>query len=100
MRRCESVLPHVGDRSSFRPYLTGLALIAAAHRVAPEQFRWRSEPYEFVADPPAIDLLTGSDEARRAIEADADVRDLAAAYAPFERAFAQQRRPALLPDYV
>jgi len=99
-RPCGGVQLHVTDRTSFRPYLTGLALISAARRVAPADFRWRTEPYEFVADPPAIDLLTGSDEARRAIEADADVRDLAAAYAPFERAFAQQRRPALLPDYV
>jgi uncharacterized protein YbbC (DUF1343 family) len=99
-RPCGGVQLHVIDRGIFRPYLTGLALIAAARTLAPDQFRWRSEPYEFVADPPAIDLLTGSDEARRAIDAGADVRDLAAAYAPFERAFAQHRRPALLPDYV
>ena len=31
-----------------------------ARRLAPAEFRWRTEPYEFVADPPAIDLLTGA----------------------------------------
>ena len=50
-------------------------------------------------DPPAIDLLTGSDDFRRVIEGGGDVRDVAASYAPFERDFAERRRPALLPDY-
>jgi len=99
-RPCGGVQLHVTDRTSFRPYLTGLALIAAAHRVAPADFRWRTEPYEFVADPPAIDLLTGSDDFRRAVEGGGDVRDVAASYAPFEREFAERRRPALLSDYT
>jgi uncharacterized protein YbbC (DUF1343 family) len=99
-RPCGGVQLHVGDATTFRPYLTGLALIAAARRVAPADFRWRTEPYEFVADPPAIDLLTGTDEFRRTIEAGGDVRDVAASYAPFEREFAERRRPSLLPDYT
>jgi uncharacterized protein YbbC (DUF1343 family) len=99
-RPCGGVQLHVTDRTSFRPYLTGLALISAARRVAPADFRWRTEPYEFVADPPAIDLLTGSDDFRRAVEAGGDVRDVAASYAPFEREFAERRRPALLSDYT
>ena len=99
-RPCGGVQLHVSDRATFRPYLTGLALIAAARRLAPADFRWRTEPYEFVADPPAIDLLTGSDDFRRVIEGGGDVRDVAASYAPFEREFAERRRPALLPDYA
>jgi uncharacterized protein YbbC (DUF1343 family) len=98
-RPCGGVQLHVSDRTTFRPYLTGLALIAAARKLAPADFRWRTEPYEFVADPPAIDLLTGSDEFRRAVEGGGDARDVAACYAPFEREFAELRRPALLPDY-
>jgi uncharacterized protein YbbC (DUF1343 family) len=87
----------VTDRAAFRPYATGLALLATARRLAPDDFRWRTEPYEFVADPPAIDLLTGSDDVRRAIDAGGSLADLAATFAPFERAFAEHRRPALLP---
>ena len=34
----------------------------------PDHFAWRREPYEFVSDPPALDLLTGSPEARSLIE--------------------------------
>ncbi|HEY7370912.1 MAG TPA: DUF1343 domain-containing protein, partial [Polyangia bacterium] len=65
-----------------------------------DDFRWRTEPYEFVADRPAIDLLTGSADVRRAIDAGASMRDIEAKFAPFEAAFAELRGPALLPDYA
>ena len=58
------------------------------------------EPYEFVADPPAIDLLTGGGDVRRAVDADGSLGELVATFAPFERAFAERRRPALLADYL
>jgi uncharacterized protein YbbC (DUF1343 family) len=90
---------HVTDRASFRPYHVGLALLAAARALAPADFRWRAEPYEFVADPPAIDLLTGSAAARAVIESGGSVADLVASFAPFERDFAEKRRPYLLPEY-
>ena len=96
---CGGVQLHVVDAAGFRPYRTGIALIAAARKLGGDAFRWRSEPYEFVVDPPAIDLLTGSAEVRTAIEAGAPVADIEAKFAPFERAFAEFRRPALLPDY-
>jgi uncharacterized protein YbbC (DUF1343 family) len=99
-RSCGGVQLHVNDRQAFRPYATGLALIATAKRLAPADFRWRTEPYEFVADPPAIDLLTGSGEVRRAIDAGGSLGDLVGTFAPFERAFADHRRPALLSDYL
>ncbi|HEV3030717.1 MAG TPA: DUF1343 domain-containing protein [Polyangia bacterium] len=98
-RSCGGVQLHVTDRPAFRPYRTGLALLAAARGEAPDEFRWRTEPYEFVADPPAIDLLTGSDAARRAIEGGASLDELASDFAEFERSFAERRAPHLLADY-
>ena len=98
-RSCGGLQLHVTDRRAFRPYRTGIALLAAAHRLAPDGFRWRSEPYEFVTDPPAIDLLTGSDEVRRAIERGARPADIADGFTAFEREFAERRRPALMPEY-
>jgi uncharacterized protein YbbC (DUF1343 family) len=99
-RSCGGVQLHVTDRAAFRPYATGIALIASAHRLAPDAFRWRTEPYEFVADPPAIDLLTGGGEVRRTVDANAPLDQLVASFAPFEREFAERRRPALLADYL
>ena len=54
------------------------------------------EPYEFVSNPIAIDLLFGSDRERLAIEAGIDCREVAAAWEPEERAFTERRAAALL----
>ena len=68
------------DRAAFRPYRTGVALLRGGARAGAGGFRWRTEPYEFVADPPAIDLLTGSDAVRTAIDAGASLDDLVAGF--------------------
>ena len=99
-RSCGGVQLHVTDRATFRPYVTGIALIASAQRLAPAEFRWRTEPYEFVADPPAIDLLTGGGDVRRTVDTKASLGELVATFSPFEREFAERRRPALLSDYL
>jgi len=65
---CSGVEVHVGDRSALRPVAIGLALLHAVRAVDPDHFAWRSDPYEFVAEVPAIDLLTGSAAARELIE--------------------------------
>jgi uncharacterized protein YbbC (DUF1343 family) len=93
---CAGVELHVRDAAAFRPFRTGLACVVHARRQDPERFRWRTEPYEFVAGIPAFDLLCGSDRERRAIEAGAAVGDLAAGFAGEERAFARRRREFLL----
>ena len=76
-----------------------MALIAAARALGGDDFRWRAEPYEFVADPPAIDLLTGSSDVRTAIEAGATLADIESSFVAFERSFAELRRPALVEEY-
>jgi uncharacterized protein YbbC (DUF1343 family) len=76
---CGGVQIHVTDPTRFRPVATYVALTALAHAQNPERFGFRTERYEYVDDIPAFDLLTGSAEARRAIEAGAPARDVAAA---------------------
>jgi uncharacterized protein YbbC (DUF1343 family) len=67
---CGGAMIHVIDRQAFRPLLTGIAVIQAARRLGGSRFAWRTEPYEFVADIPAFDLLCGTDQIRKGIEAD------------------------------
>jgi uncharacterized protein YbbC (DUF1343 family) len=74
---CEGVQIHVTDRATFRSVATYTAMIALAQQQAPDQFRFRTERYEFVDDIPAFDLLTGSAAAREAIEQGAPARDVA-----------------------
>ena len=84
--------------ATFRPYRAGIALLVAARELAPRDFRWRTEPYEFVSRPPAIDLLTGSDAVRAAIDAGAARRDLRRDSPRSSASFPSGARP--LPDYV
>jgi uncharacterized protein YbbC (DUF1343 family) len=66
---CQGAFIHVTDRQAFRPLLTGVAVVQACHALAGEAFAWRADAYEFVTDVPAFDLLCGTDQVRRGIEA-------------------------------
>lgn len=67
-RLCGGVQIHVTDRDRFKPFLTGLAVLACARRLAPRAFRWRRPPYEFERRRLPIDILLGTDVIRRALE--------------------------------
>ncbi len=73
---CHGVEIFVTDRRAMEPFLLGLVVLEAAIHTAPEHFRWRTETYEFVDDPIAIDLLCGSHEARVGLESRIRPRDL------------------------
>jgi uncharacterized protein YbbC (DUF1343 family) len=67
-RLCDGVQIHVRDVARFKPYLTGLAVIATARRLAPRSFAWRRPPYEFERRKLPIDILCGTAAIRKAIE--------------------------------
>ena len=93
--RCHGAELFVEDRRAFRPFLTGVACVAAARALAPDRFRWRTEPYEFVENVPAFDLLCGSAREREWIEAGAPLDQLPSAWASEEAAFARRRKAHL-----
>jgi uncharacterized protein YbbC (DUF1343 family) len=65
---CCGVELHVTDRGALEPVALGLHVVKSFHDCSPDDFAWRAEPYEFVSEVPALDLLTGSPAARRCIE--------------------------------
>lgn len=81
-----------------RPYRLGVELLRAVRRLFPEVFGWRREAYEFVDDRPAIDLLTGGDDFRRALESEDDdaLADWLRTWVDDERAFRSERASILL----
>lgn len=85
---CVGLQLHVTDRDRYDSLMTSLALLQIARRLHPDQFRWREEAYEFVADRLAIDLLLGDALVRHALEDGTPLAELeqlmAAARAPFE----------------
>lgn len=76
----------------------GCELLLALAEVAPAAVRWRREPYEFVDDRPAIDLLAGSAALRHAVESGrgADFDLWVASWRGDETAFREERRAILL----
>jgi uncharacterized protein YbbC (DUF1343 family) len=58
------------------PLLLGLVVLEAAVRANPDQFAWRTETYEFVDEPIAIDLLCGNADARIGLETRIRPREL------------------------
>ena len=93
---CGGVQLHVTNRGAFRPYRTGIALLHTARELAPSDFSWRTEPYEFVSDRPAIDLLSGSAAVRTAIDDGQTLDEICAPFAAYERQFSAGRAPFLL----
>jgi uncharacterized protein YbbC (DUF1343 family) len=92
---CGGVQVHVTERARFRSYAAYLRMIAEVAKRAPE-FRFRTEEYEYVADRPAIDLLTGGPEYRRAVEEGAISYELVEWLATPSVDFALRRTPWLL----
>lgn len=95
-RDCHGIQVHPKDRKLFLPFRFGLELLHALIELAPDDFSWRTEPYEFVGERPAIDLLCGTDQVRLALESGADCEDLWSALQAQAESFAHSRSNALL----
>jgi uncharacterized protein YbbC (DUF1343 family) len=93
---CEGCEWHVTDRLALRPLEVGIEILRAARQQDLARFAWRTQPYEFVTDVPAIDLLTGSERARAVIEGDAGIASLRPDWDAYCQEFAERRRQFLL----
>jgi uncharacterized protein YbbC (DUF1343 family) len=95
---CEGAFLHVTDRQTFRPLLTGLAVVQTCFDLGDKAFAWRADAYDFVEDVPAFDLLCGTDQVRTGIEAGRPLARLVEGFDEELRAFERLRqRYALYP---
>lgn len=93
---CHGVEVFVTDRYRLDALLLGLVVLEAALRAAPAHFRWRTETYEFVDDPIAIDLLLGSREGRVALESRVSLRELTGGWAAGRTEWEKARKSCLV----
>jgi uncharacterized protein YbbC (DUF1343 family) len=93
---CGGCQIHVLDRSTFRPVETGVALLEAFRAAGRDRFAWREPPYEYEARKPPIDILAGTPELRRAIEAGVPAGDIARSWQESVRGFEKTRQRFLL----
>ena len=83
---CGGAQVHVTNRVQFRPYLTGLAILATAVHQGGEQFAWRQPPFEYEHSKMPIDILAGTARVREQLEVSEDST----------AAFDERRKPFLL----
>jgi uncharacterized protein YbbC (DUF1343 family) len=93
---CHGIEIYLRDRWALNATLLGLVVLEAALRENPEAFSWRTETYEFVDDPIAIDLLCGSAEARVGLESRVRARELIDAWQTDLESFKELRAEQLL----
>jgi uncharacterized protein YbbC (DUF1343 family) len=93
---CGGIQLHVTDRAEFQSVRTSLAVLAAFRAEGPRHFRWRTEPYEFVEDVPAIDLLFGDSRERLALQAGLPLAEVTRRWTEDEAAFKARRERFLL----
>lgn len=84
---CNGIEIHVRVPEKVASLRLGLDLLRITYEVHPGDFAWRSEAYEFIEDIPAIDLLTGSVEARECIEGRGSMEGLFRRWAAETREF-------------
>ena len=93
---CGGCQIHVLDRTTFRPVETGVALLAECRQADPASFRWRQPPYEYEPHRLPIDILAGSEQVRRQVDARVPAREIAQSWVPAVEAFLKVRRRFLL----
>jgi uncharacterized protein YbbC (DUF1343 family) len=70
---CGGAQIHVINRTKFRPFKTGVAILKRIHDLYPDEFRWKQPPYEYETLKMPIDILAGTDRLRRDIEKGEDL---------------------------
>ena len=95
-RACGGCQIHVVDRETFRPVLTGAALIEQIRKEDPSQFAWRNPPYEYEHAKQPIDILAGSPAFRTAIDQGVRAEDLVPVWERESKPFEEVRRQYLV----
>ncbi|MCO6510768.1 MAG: DUF1343 domain-containing protein [Aridibacter famidurans] len=65
---CGGVFLHVTDRGTFKPVITGIALLASIMEMYPKEFAWKEPPYEYVYDRNPFDVIAGGVRIREMLE--------------------------------
>ena len=93
---CGGVQIHVTDRQSFKPVVTGVAIVKACFDLYGESFRWKEPPYEYVFDKNPFDVISGTDALRTAIESGDTIESIRDSWAEGLKEFLSLRSEYLL----
>jgi uncharacterized protein YbbC (DUF1343 family) len=93
---CAGIQLHVTDRAVFTPVIVGIAMVKTAREMYPEKFLWRQNEYEYEFGRNAFDIVSGTDEIRKAFEEGKSLDEIKAAWEPRFKEFMEVREKFLL----
>ncbi|HJZ67181.1 MAG TPA: DUF1343 domain-containing protein, partial [Blastocatellia bacterium] len=93
---CGGIQIHVADRDTFKPVITGVAIVSAIRRLYPDRFEWKQPPYEYVYDKLPFDVINGSSQLREQIEAGIPAAEIEESWRGGLKHFAELRKKYLL----
>lgn len=93
---CGGCQIHVLDRHAFKPVLTGAAVIEEMRAADPASFSWKPPPYEYESEKQPIDVISGANWFREAIDAGERAEAIAQRWQAGVEAFHALRQKYLL----
>jgi uncharacterized protein YbbC (DUF1343 family) len=66
--RCNGFQIHITDPYQYQPFDTSLRLLGMVLRLYPDNFKWKSPPYEYEFEKQPIDLILGDRRIRQGLE--------------------------------
>jgi uncharacterized protein YbbC (DUF1343 family) len=93
---CGGCQIHVLNRSEYLPVASAIAILIEIRVQSPSKFQWRQPPYEYEEVKLPFDILAGSSELRRQVEAGLPARTIFHSWQAGVDRFANDRAPFLL----
>jgi uncharacterized protein YbbC (DUF1343 family) len=93
---CNGFQIHVTEPEAFLPYRTSLALFQAVMTLYPEDFRYKTPPYEYEYSQLPMDLILGDKILRNSLESGVDLLSLEEGWQPELTEFEQLRKQFFL----
>jgi uncharacterized protein YbbC (DUF1343 family) len=93
---CGGVQLHITDRQTFKPVITGVALIKTAYQMYKNDFKWKNPPYEYVFDRNPFDVIAGTNKLRISLENNLSLTEIEDSWTTELEGFASKRSRFLL----
>jgi uncharacterized protein YbbC (DUF1343 family) len=93
---CHGLQLHVTDSRAYKPYYTTLAIIQEVMVLWPDEFSWRSPPYEYEFEKLPIDIITGDEGIKKGLDEGRDLDEMEAGWQEDLEGFLTRRKQYLL----
>jgi len=95
-KECGGVFLHITDRKTFEPVITGIAMIKTIYDLYPNDFSWKTMPYEYEFERNPFDVIAGTTKIREMIESRTAVEEIKSSWQTDIENFNQTRKSYLL----